>query len=75
MFKHSDFKAPSDPAGEWTFNEKKQLIRRSKVQGEDSIGDLKVTYQVIDGFTPEKGMVVSAIGTQYTDRKREVFLE
>ena len=45
------------------------------MQGEDTIGDLKVTYQVIDGFTPDKGMVVSAIGTQYTDRKREVFLE
>ena len=51
------------------------MIRRTKVLGEESIGDLKVTYETIDGFTADNGMVVSAIGTQYTDRKKEVYLE
>ena len=62
MFKHSEFQAPEDADGVWTFDERKQLIRRRKVPNEDSIGDLKVTYETIDGFTAEKGMEVSAIG-------------
>ena len=63
MFKHSEFQAPEDKEGVWTFDERKQLIRRRRVQNEDSVGDLKVTYETIDGFTAEKGMEVSAIGT------------
>lgn len=35
-----------------------------------------MTYETIDGFTADKGMTVSAIGTQYTVRKKgEVHLE
>ena len=43
---------------------------------EDSIGDLKVTYETIDGFTEGKGMEVSAIGKQYTNKRlKQVIIE
>ena len=62
LFQHSEFKAPVDPDGVWTYNERENMIRRSKVEGEDSIGDLKVTYETINGFCAEENMNVSAIG-------------
>ena len=44
--------------------------------GEDTVGDVQVTYESIDGFGADKGMTVSAIGTQYTEKKKaEIFLE
>ena len=33
MFRHSQFEAPEDPEGTWTFDENRQLIRRRKVPG------------------------------------------
>ena len=69
MFQHSQFEAPEDPEGTWTFDESKQLIRRRKVPSQDSIGDLKVTYEVINGFSADGQLEVSAAGRQYTDKR------
>ena len=63
LFKHSEFVAPDDRDGTWTFDSENHMLRRIKIEGEETVGDLKVTYEAIDGFTADKGMVVSAIGT------------
>ena len=44
--------------------------------GQDTVGDLKVTYEVINGFTADEQLEVTAAGKQYTDKRAGiVYLE
>ena len=44
-----------DPRGTWKYNDKKHYLHRRKVAGEDTVGDLQVTWFVLNaGFEDEK---------------------
>ena len=68
MFKHSPFEAPDDTQGTWTFDAENQELRRRKKAGQDTEGDIKVTYAVFKTFhkRSKPDMKVTAIGRQKT---------
>ena len=69
MFKYSPFKASQDSEGTWTFDAQKQELRRHKKAGQDTEGDIKVTYSVYKNFFKAKDkhdLSVTAIGRQVT---------
>ena len=52
-----------DPRGTWRYNGKKHYLHRRKVDGKDTVGDLQVTWLVLNaGFEDEKEVQMSACG-------------
>ena len=49
-----------NPNGVWSFDADASMLRRRKVAGTDTIGDLRVTYEVPLGY--ESGNEVSVLG-------------
>ena len=54
IFSNSKFEPPRDPNGTWSFDAEDKVIRREKVPGKDTPGDLRVAYKVLDAFQIKK---------------------
>ena len=69
LFKYEDPVARVDPDGIWSFDEKSSSLIRQKVPGEDTIGDLKVSYEVLDAdFDDKREVQMSACGVGKGDK-------
>ena len=63
LFKYEDPVARVDPDGIWSYDDTNHALIRKKVPGEDTVGDLVVTYDVLDDdFDAKKEVMMSACG-------------
>jgi len=63
LFKYDNPVAKVDSDGIWSYDEKKYALIRQKVPGEDTVGDLVVTYEVLDDdFDSKREVMMSACG-------------
>ena len=70
LFKYDDPVARVDPDGIWSYEESTSSFIRQKVPGQDSIGDLKVNWFVLnaDFDDSKKEVEMSACGVARNDR-------
>ncbi len=63
LFKYEDPVARVDPDGIWSYDETNHSLIRQKVPGEDTVGDLRVSYEVLNAdFDEKKEVQMSACG-------------
>ena len=46
----TQFIPPPDEQGVWTFDQREQVLRRQSRPGTNQIGDIKITYECLEGF-------------------------
>ena len=58
-----------DPNGIWSYDENNHALTRQRVPGEDTIGDLIVSYEVLnDLFDSKREVMMSACGIGNGDK-------
>ena len=62
IFTDRIFTPPEDPRGIWSFDAEDQVIRREKVPGKDTPGDLRISYKVLQSFERMFGVNMTAVG-------------